>query len=138
MPTPKGYRTQHDPKMRVLPKGRYRPTRVAAEGDHVERLRQVFRGLLTMVEHHKMTGVEQYVDCHGTTWNIHDLLRLYRLSQTALTKRQAEAIRLGLVVGLTEAEVSECMGYSRSLPVLMYATEGLRRLDRIGGIGWAA
>jgi hypothetical protein len=96
--------------------------------------------MLPLLAHYEATGHQEYVDAHGTTWNVHDVLAWYRASQR-LPRRQAQAIHYGLVHDLREVDVARLVGLPADSPVMMHATAGLERLMRehdLGWEGWAA
>lgn len=99
----------------------------------VDTLRDLFRGLQqwrsTVEGTVSMgTGAAMDMECilyEGNEWCLFDIERLYRISQTHLTPRQAQAINYFLVQGMREQDVAIQMGIKPSNPIGMYATDGL-------------
>lgn len=102
-------------------------------GISVDGLRVVFRGLTAWRNLFDQYGDQLYTvtDDRGIEWELHEVERLYRMSQEVLTKRQAEAIKYFLVDNMREEDVAIAMGIKSSNPIGLYATEGLRRLVEI-------
>jgi hypothetical protein len=93
----------------------------------ITELRELFRYLSEFRLTHELTGLEEVTSREGNTWSLWDLE--YLLAATdRLNLRQRQAITLCLVHGVKESDAAEMMGVSRSNPVMMYATLGLRRL----------
>lgn len=90
-------------------------------------LREMFRHLeafrLAYQDHNLDT-----ITWDGVSYSLWDMEALYRASQTLLSTQQARAIKLFLVDGMFEADAAEMMQVSRSNPVGMYATDGIKRL----------
>lgn len=106
-------------------RGASRPKEMTVDG-----LRTMLRGMLAWRDLFDQFGTPIYsvTDQYGTEWSIHEVERLYLLSQSMLTVRQAQAIRYFLVDNMREEDVAIAMGILPSNPIGLYATEGLRRL----------
>lgn len=96
----------------------------------VDGLRVVLRGLLAWRDLFDRYGDVLYTvtDPFGVEWELHEVERLYQMSQEVLTRRQAQAVRYFLVDNMREEDVAVAMGIKPSNPIGLYATEGLRRI----------
>jgi hypothetical protein len=96
--------------------------------DRISELRDLFRHLSDFRATYEATGLEVITTPYGNDWSLWDLEYLYKVADQRLTLRQRQAITLCLVHGVKEADAAEMMGVSRTNPVMMYATLGLRNL----------
>jgi hypothetical protein len=94
----------------------------------VDLLRSLFKNLQQFRAYHEDAGLEVITGPGGVQWSIWDVEALYEASQSMLSPRQAQAIRMFLVEGMFEADAAERMGVSRTNPIGMYAADGLVRL----------
>lgn len=94
----------------------------------ISELRELFRHLQEFRAVYQETGVDEIVTPYGRRWTLWDLEYLLTMSDKYLTHRQRQVITLCLVHNMREKEAAEVMGVSRTNPVMMYATLGLRRL----------
>ena len=94
----------------------------------VSLLRSMFKNLKQFRVLREDIGLDVISSPDGCKWSIWDLEALYDASQTMLSDRQAQAIRMFLVDGMFEADCAELMGVSRTNPIGMYATNGLERI----------
>lgn len=101
----------------------------------VSELKSLFRHLQeyrSLREHH---GVDEITSPSGVAWSLWDLEYLLIQSQQHLSFRQAQAIQLCLIDGLSEREASIRMGISPTNPVAIYASQGLTRLLKLMDAG---
>lgn len=94
----------------------------------ISELRELFRHLQEFRAVYQETGVDEIVTPYGRRWTLWDLEYLLAMSDKYLTPRQRQVITLCLVHNMREKEAAQVMGVSRTNPVMMYATLGLRRL----------
>lgn len=90
-------------------------------------LRELFRNLQAFRAFYEAEGQDTITGPDGIDYNLFDIEHLY--SQVhLLSPRQRQAIELCLVSNVKEKEASKIMGVSQTNPVMMYATNGLKKL----------
>jgi DNA-directed RNA polymerase specialized sigma24 family protein len=72
-------------------------------------------------------GQDTITSSDGRSYNLFDIEHLFKQIDR-LSPRQAQAIRLCLVNNVLEKEAAKIMGVSETNPVMMYATNGLKRI----------
>lgn len=90
-------------------------------------LRELFRNLQAFRAFYEAEGQDTITGPDGIDYNLFDIEYLY--SQVALlSPRQRQAIELCLVSNVKEKEATAIMGVSETNPVMMYATNGLKKI----------
>lgn len=100
------------------------------EDDFVFLFRKVFRNLRAFRAAYEDYGTDEIIGPGGIELNLHDLERLYE-ERHRLSRRQKEALELFLHDDVREKDVAEIMGVSKTNPVAIYATQGLRKMYRM-------
>lgn len=87
----------------------------------------MFRNLQAFRAFYEAEGIDTITGPDGQDYNLFDIEHLY--SQVSLlSPRQRQAIELCLVSNVKEKEASKIMGVSSTNPVMMYATNGLKKI----------
>lgn len=94
----------------------------------VSLLRELFRNLLAWRSLYTSDGVDSLTTPDGYTVSLWDLEYLYEVSQVILPIRQRQAIRLCLLLNLSEQDAADVMRIDQTNPVAMYATSGLEKI----------
>lgn len=100
---------------------------VGSRGVQVNVLRELFRNLQAFRAFYEAEGQDTITGPDGREYCLFDIEHLYAQVRV-LSPRQRQAIELCLVGNVKEKEASRIMGVSETNPVMMYATNGLRRI----------
>lgn len=116
----------------AFPAYRGRPSEGQREGDgergvQVNVLRELFRNLQAFRAFYEAEGQDTITGPDGREYCLFDVEHLYQQVRV-LSPRQRQAIELCLVSNVKEKEASKIMGVSETNPVMMYATNGLKRI----------
>lgn len=90
-------------------------------------LRELFRNLQAFRAFYEAEGQDTITGPDGRQYCLFDVEHLYDQVRV-LSPRQRQAIELCLVSNVKEKEASRIMGVSETNPVMMYATNGLKRI----------
>lgn len=90
-------------------------------------LRELFRNLQAFRAFYEAEGQDTITGPDGRDYNLFDIEHLFEQVRL-LSPRQRQAIELCLVGNVKEKEASKIMGVSETNPVMMYATNGLKRI----------
>ena len=97
------------------------------EGLTVDLLRELLRNLIPWRALFTAEGIDT-LTCDGISISLWDLEYLYLVSQQILPIRQRQAIRLCLVMNMSEQDAAVIMKIDDTNPVAMYATSGLEKI----------
>lgn len=100
---------------------------VSASPIQVNVLRELFRNLQAFRAFYEAEGQDTITGPDGREYCLFDVEHLYQQVKV-LSPRQRQAIELCLVFNIKEKEASKIMGVSETNPVMMYATNGLKRI----------
>lgn len=98
-----------------------------ASSIQVNVLRELFRNLQAFRAFYEAEGQDTITGPDGRQYCLFDIEHLYAQVRV-LSPRQRQAIELCLVGNVKEKEASRIMGVSETNPVMMYATNGLKRI----------
>ena len=90
-------------------------------------LRELFRNLQAFRAFYEAEGQDTITGPDGREYCLFDVEHLYEQVRV-LSPRQRQAIELCLVGNVKEKQASKIMGVSETNPVMMYATNGLKRI----------
>lgn len=90
-------------------------------------LRELFRNLQAFRAFYEAEGQDTITGPDGQDYCLFDIEHLYS-QVTLLSPRQRQAIELCLVSNVKEKQASQIMGVSETNPVMMYATNGLKKI----------
>lgn len=90
-------------------------------------LRELLRNLQAFRAFYEAEGIDTITGPDGIDYCLHDVEYLYEQVRH-LSTRQRQAIELCLVGNVKEKEAALIMGVSQTNPVMMYATNGLKKL----------
>lgn len=90
-------------------------------------LRELFRNLQAFRAFYETEGIDTITGPDGNDYNLFDIEHLYEQIKV-LSPRQRQAIELCLVSNVKEKHATQIMGVSPTNPVMMYATNGLKKI----------
>lgn len=89
-------------------------------------LRELFRNLRSFQVLYEDYGIGEITN-EGVIYTLWDIQYLYE-ARLRLPQRQRQAIEMCLYDNMREVDAAALMGVSKTNPVAMYATDGLRRI----------
>lgn len=90
-------------------------------------LRELFRNLQAFQAFYETEGIDTITGPDGIDYCLWDIEHLYEQVRL-LSPRQRQAIQLCLVSNVKEKDATRIMGVSPTNPVMMYATNGLKKI----------